>query len=426
MGSETYQHIPEDFLFGAATAGGQVEGHHNSDWAEFEKRNAEKLAKEAQFRDYGNGKLPEDVWARLAPELTDPSNYISKEACGWREGHYIEDLDIAQTLGLKAIRFSIERSWTQPTSSDELNQESILHYQKFIDECEKRGIEPILTFFHFTNPLWISNKGGWENKDIRDNFNRYTKSLLQSIDREFKHILTINEPEVYTFMGWIAGEWPNGEKNLLKAFRVRKNLIETHKKMYSTIKEYDDSILVSSALNLQDIESYSSKLSDRIGTTVANKASNGLFIEKILDEMDFLAINHYMHNVQKGLIPGKYIDTGEKKSDMGWNVNSESLYRVLLSLKKHKKPIIITENGVADAQDSIRPQQIKDAINSINRAIGEGIDVRGYLHWSLLDNIEWDKGEAMRFGLIEIDYKTQKRTVRESAKTYSDIIKSKK
>ncbi len=424
--TEIFENIPQDFMFGASTAGGQVEGNHNSDWEDFEKRNSISLAADskANNKDYGNGSLPPKTYELLKDELSDPLNYISGSAAGWRQGHYIEDLDLAQDMGLTAIRFSPERSWLQPSSSPILDEEAIVHYRKFIDECIKRGIEPIPTLFHFTNPLWIQNKGGWENKDIRESYNRYTKSLLQSLDREFRHVLTINEPEVYTFMGWIAGEWPQERKiALIKAMHVRKNLIEAHKKMYSTIKEYDDTILISASVNLQDIEPSSSRKSDKIGTSLSEKMSNTLFLPKIKDEIDFIALNHYLHNVQRGVIPIKYIDTGEPKSDIGWNLNPDSLYRVLLSLRKYKKPIIITEHGVADKKDTNRSQVLINAISSINRAIGEGIDVRGYLHWSLIDNFEWDKGKAMRFGLIEVDYKTQKRTPRKSATTYADIIR---
>lgn len=416
MGGET---LPKDFLFGAATSGGQVEGHHGSDWEEFEKANADTLSQKGNI-DCGQGKLPEEMYKKLKIELGDPNNYRSGEACGWRQGRYKEELDLMANAGLNALRFSPERSWIEPEEGV-FNEDAIKHYQEFIDECRKRKIEPILTLFHFTNPLWIADKGGWSTKEIVQNFTEYTDSLLKGLDRDLSYVISINEPEVYTLMGWIMRAWPP-QGSITKAPKVRRNLIEAHKRSYDTIKAHSPGTSVSTAVNLSAFRAKSNNPIYRINNNIAQFFSNGLFLPQIVEYCDFIAVNNYM-SFETGMNPVKPSSPFNEKGDNGWGIDPEGLYKLLLSLKKYDKRVMITEHGVADKEDSRRPKLLKDAFTSIERAIQSGVDVMGYLHWSLIDNTEWDKGKAMRFGLIGINFETQERTPRGSLQTYSDIIR---
>ncbi len=433
MAVEIESQFPDNFLFGAATAGHQVGDNlrGGSDWNEFERKNAGNLALEATGeKDYGNGPLPPETWEKVRRHAKDPLNYISGEASGWWKGHWREDLDIAQDLGIKAIRFSIERAQTQPATGQELDPEAIRHYREFIKACRERNIEPVATLFHFVNPQWFAEGGGWPNSDLARDFPRYVRDLIRAIDGEVSYYTPINEPEVYVFEGWLMGEWPPQRINDLKgALRVRKNLIDAHKRTFDVIKEEygDDQTQVSAAINLTYNEPKTSRLTDRLGSAIANKLTNGMFLPQMVSHMDFVGINHYMHNVKSGINPqaGVFQNEGELRSDLGWYLNPESLYEVIMATaRKYKKPVIVTEHGLADAEDRYRPQFIREGLGQILRAIQDGAVVLGYMHWALIDNYEWDKGFWPRFGLIAVDYQTQERRARESAREYSGIIKA--
>ncbi len=420
--------FPPDFLFGAATSGGQTEGNHNSNWEEFEIKNAKRLSKNPKDRDFGNGKLPKRVRDLLTTELSDPENYRSGNAIGWREGKYIEDLDIAVDLGLKAIRFSPERSFIEPQQGI-FNPEAIQHYQKFIDECKKRGIEPIMTLFHFTEPLYITKQGGWQKKEMVKNFSNYSETLLQLLDKEIQYIITINEPEIYSYLGWIRGEFPPNKRNIYEFSKVRKNLIEANKLMYDRLKKIYPESKISAALNLMHTESKTNKPIDRLLAFTIDKIQKSLFAPQIIEHTDFISLNHYFHNVVSGsiFVGGNFSNSYiEKRSDLGWYLNPESIYHLLIYLhKQYNKPIFITENGLADKNDTYRSWYIKKTLEYVKKAMKEDVNVIGYLHWTLTDNFEWDKGKAARFGLVAVDSKTQERHIRDSAKIYSDIIKNK-
>ena len=421
--------FPEAFIFGASTSGGQTEGNHNSDWSQFEKRNAESLSQNPQKRDFGNGRLQKRARELLIPELSDPDNYRSGNGIGWREGRYIEDLDIAQDLGLEAIRFSLERSFIEPQEGV-INNDAIAHYKKFIEECNRRGIIPMTTLFHFTNPKWISEKGGWERKEIVENFSNYSERLLKLLDTEFPYIIAINEPELYSYLAYIKGEFPPEKQNIYKFATVRKNLIECNKVMYEKLKNQYPTSQISTALNLIDVEAKTKKPTDQLIVSVIDKVQKSLFAPQIIEYADFISLNHYFHNIFSGSITtgGNFSNSyTEKRSDLGWYLNPESIYHTLKYLhEQYRRPIFITENGLADKNDIYRSWYIEEILKYVKKAMDEGVDIRGYLYWSLTDNFEWNKGKAARFGLVAIDYKTQKRSIRNSAYTYSDIIKNKK
>ncbi len=423
--------VPRDFKFGAGVSGMQVEGDdYNSDWSDNSPfgRTAQKRARDAsQSTDHGNNagrELPQELWDRIKSKAKDPDNYVRGKSIGWEDDGYKEDLDIAQDLGLSMVRTSIERSRLEPVEG-EFDPKAILHYRQFIEDCRERGIEPVITLFHFANPLWLSKKGGFESQEVAQNFANYVEKLLQELDRDIKHIIILNEPEMYVFMGYLYGGWPPEKKNsLITALKVRRNLIEAHKRSYQKIKSYEDSIEVSTSVNLVDVEPKSRNIQDRLGAKLFSRLNN-TFLPKIKGDIDFIALNHYMHNVKKGLDPrsGNFQnEDSEPISDLGWYINPESIYNIIMSLKKYDLPIMVSENGLADSEDRLRPWFLKESIYQVMRAIHEGADVRSYLHWSLVDNIELHEGKWPRFGLIGVDYDTGERTIRWSAREYKRII----
>ncbi|MEK7560283.1 MAG: glycoside hydrolase family 1 protein [Patescibacteria group bacterium] len=373
--------FPKGFYWGAATSAHQVEGKNNNDWTEWEKEHANRLANEASKK-----KFPEHI-LNLNPSPLDQNNYISGEACD-HYNRFREDFDIAKSLGHNAHRFSIEWSRIEPTEG-QWNQKEIQHYQDVINALRERGIEPFVTLWHWTLPTWVAKQGGWENKKTIDDFVRYTYKVTASL-QGVKYWITLNEPEVYTGKSYFTGTWPPQKKSLIKFFKVFCNLIEAHKEAYTTI----------------------SKTGAFSGISQNNFYFN-LFLNKISDYQNFIGINYY-----------KYWNLGRLKSDMNWPIYPKGIFHVLKDLKKYKKPIYITENGLADAKDEKRSDFIREHIKWIARAMKEGANVRGYLHWSLLDNFEWSDGFWPKFGLVEMNYNTMERKIRQSAYEYKKIIES--
>lgn len=392
--------FPDNFLWGASTSAHQVEGDTHNDWSEWEKKNADRLAKEAK------NKYP-------------PQNYISGRACD----HYHlfeEDFRLAKSSGLNAYRFSIEWSRIEP-EKNKFDQKEIEHYQRVVESLRNKNIEPFVTLWHWTIPLWLAREGGWKSKNIVDYFSRYTEKVVSALNKQVNFWMTLNEPDVYTSKSYLAGDWPPQEKSLISSWRVYHNLIKAHLTAYQVIKKINPASQVGIAKHYVYFEAYQNKIINRILKKLADYSWNFYFLNKIKDYQDFIGLNNYLHNrINYGFTKNE----DKCQNDMGWELYPESIYYSLKELSKYKKPIYITENGLADAQDKYRAWYIKEIIKNIERAAKEGVNVRGYLHWSLLDNFEWDKGFWPRFGLIEVDYKNLERKVRPSALEYAKIIKN--
>lgn len=406
--------FPAGFLWGAATSSHQVEGGTFNNWSEWEKKNAERLAKEA-------GKKWQDWQKRRFPEMFDPQNYVSGIACD-HYNRYEADFDLAKEGGHNAHRFSIEWSRIEPEEG-KFDKKEIEHYQKIIKALRERGMEPFVTLWHWTNPVWLEKKGGCESKEFPFYFARYAKYVCEQLKNDVKFWITINEPTSVIASGFVSGVWPPAKKNYFLAWRMYNKFAEAHIAAYKEIHAVSNKAQVGFANILQSFETYREKswldkLMMRAGIYITNKR----FLKKTIGFNDFLTVQYYFHNRFK--FPRK-IRLGDKPvSDLNWEIYPPGIYFILRWLKKYNLPIYITENGLADASDSQREQFIKDHLHWTQKAIGEGADVRGYFHWSLLDNFEWDKGFWPRFGLIEIDYKTLERKPRESFYAYKKIIEN--
>ena len=401
--------FPAQFYWGSTTSAHQVEGGNVNDWTEWEKANAERLAKEACKK--------WQPWQREKfPEMFKPENYISGLACD-HYNRYEKDFDIVKSLGHNAHRLSIEWSRIEPEEG-KFDEKEIEHYRKVILALRQRGIEPFVTLWHWTNPLWIRDLGGWENKKTIEYFLRYTDKVLQSL-KNVQFWITLNEPEIYSSDSYLTGVWPPQKKNLISYLAVIKNLIKAHKKVYKIIKKISPQAQIGIAKNNIYFEANKNKAINIVLKKFIDWWWNFYFLNQIKNYQDFIGLNHYFHNlINYGF--GK----NEKKvvSDMNWELYPEAIYFVLKDLKKYNKPIYITENGLADAQDKKRKWFIEEIFKNVAKAIKEDVDVRGYFYWSLLDNFEWNKGFWPRFGLVEVDYKTLERKIRPSAWEYKKII----
>ncbi len=407
--------FPEGFLWGASTSAHQVEGNTYNNWSEWEEKNAERLAQEAK------DKL--DVWKEWEsrdyerfPEISESSNYISGHAADHYH-RFKEDFDIAQSLGHSAHRLSIEWSRIEPEEGT-FNEKEIAHYQEVIRALRSRGMEPFVTLWHWPIPVWLDAKGGWESKEIVFYFKRYTQKLVEAFGDEVTFWITLNEPEVFAGHSYLKGYWPPQKKSYFAYRRVIRNLVKAHKVAYKTIKTHNEKAQVCVAKHNIYFES-----SGGVVNTLLKRCAdwwwNDWFLQKIQGYQDIITLNNYRRNrVAYGFNKNENI----RVSDMGWELYPQSLARIAREMyAKYQLPIYVTEHGLADADDSRREWFITESLMHLHKAIQDGVDVRGYLHWSLLDNFEWDKGFWPRFGLVEVDYVTQTRTIRPSAHIYKKI-----
>lgn len=403
--------FPKNFLWGAATASHQVEGGTHNDWSEWEQANADRLAheSEAAFRWNPN-------WQKFRAEATDPQNYISGRACE-HYSRYEEDFDILDKLHLRAYRFSIEWSRIEPKEG-EFDEQAIEHYCTMIASLKRRGIEPFVTLWHWTLPLWLSEKGGTTAKDFPKYFERYTEKVVSALGMDVRFWITLNEPDVVSSHAYLKGAWPPQEKCprlfLVSLFR----LAAAHRLAYTTIKNRFPAAEVGVAKHQVYFEMARPTLINHLLKALADWGWNSFFLNRIKNHQDFIGLNHYNRNV---IDNGFGKNPNKERTDFGWEYHPESLYHATVELARYDKPIYITENGIADASDEMRARFIPEALTALHRAIEAGADVRGYFYWSLLDNFEWDKGFWPRFGLVHVDYATQARTIRPSALEYGTV-----
>lgn len=391
-------HFPKNFLWGAATSAHQVEGNNHNDWSEWEK-----LGRVA------NG-----------------------ETSGQATGHYErfrEDFALAAELRHTAHRFSIEWSRIEPKPGV-FNMDAIAHYRAVLEELHRLHIEPVVTLWHFTNPTWIAAKGGWRNAETVDRFGKFVMVVVRELGPLVKYWITINEPTVYSTASHLLGYWPPEQKNIGASWLVIRNFVAAHQLAYQIIHRHNPSAKVGVANNLNHfVPSRPNNIVDRTLTKFAAFWHNQWWLDQTYQTQDFIGLNYYFHHPLKFKFsewrnlfkpePDGSLET----SDLGWEIHPGGLGSIFDWLRQYRRPIIITENGLADSADRLRSRFISAHVQEMSDAILRGVDIRGYLHWSLLDNFEWREGFAPRFGLIEVDYQTQKRTIRPSAYAYRDIIR---
>jgi len=424
--------FPKGFYFGAAISAHQVEGGNHNDWTEWEKRHAKRQAEVASQRQWP------DYILKNYPNPLQEENYISGKACD-HYNRFREDFDIARKLGHNAHRFSIEWSRIEPEEG-KFNEAEIEHYRKVIKSLRERGIEPFVTLWHWTNPVWFSNIGGWENKRAIYYFERYVKRVTAELHDLVNFWMPLNEPSTYIGASYVQGIHPPGIKSFLRGNNVFWNLVMAAKNAYGAIHQVQPTARVGVAHYLVYHEPFQNYLRNRFITPLIAYIRNRRFLNALDDAQDFIGCQYYHHDAisfEWGAVAANSETFGYKRwgpvtirnkndrtSDLGWEIYPEGIYHVLKDLKKYGKPIYITENGLADARDEKRAKFIEEHLRWVAKAIQEGVDVRGYFYWSLLDNFEWDKGFWPRFGLVEVDYKTMERKIRPSAWKYKEIIEN--
>jgi beta-glucosidase len=418
--------FPKGFLWGASTASHQVEGGNYNQWTVWELENAQRLASTAKERLHWMPK-----WDSVKQYATDPENYLSGDGVKHYD-LYKKDFDLIQKLNLNSFRFGIEWSRIQPKQG-EWDEAEIQHYKDYVNELLDRGIEPIMNLWHWTMPVWFTDLGGFEERSNIKYFKAFVAKVCEELPvKKLKYVITLNEPNVYSSFGYLTGEWPPSKKSLWSTLRVYKNLVTAHKKSYKVLKKANPKLQIGVAAQLANIQAKRPQnLFDLFATRWMRYFWNWWFLNRIKRHQDFVGFNYYFTDYYrfadlKHLKEMQVFHTAnpnQPKNDLGWYMEPEGVYPLLVRVWAHyKKPIMITENGLADKDDEHRRWWIEETIVAMERAISEDIELIGYMHWSLLDNFEWAYGWWPQFGLVHVDRKTMKRTIRPSAKFYAEQV----
>ena len=377
------------------------------------------------------------VWEQV-PLVPEPS--------GLAADHYHlfeKDLDLARSLNHNAYRFSIEWSRIEP-SPGEFSEEELTHYSQVIQACRARKLEPIVTLHHFTSPFWFTKRGGWTSPESPQLFARYTRKVVERLGSRVLWWVTINEPTVLVYYGYLTGIWPPAKRSLQQALGALRNMIEAHQLAYGVIHDWAEleKWLVPHVGLAHHLRGYhpcrQRSVMDRLCAYFRHELGNQWTMKKCRGTMDFIGVNYYTRDfvrwsawnpmqffLGRACLPGHHPSAGPR-SGMDWEIYPEGLWWVLMELKKYRLPILITENGVCSEDDNVRWDFIRSHLREMCKAMTDGAQVVGYLYWSLIDNFEWAHGFSPRFGLIEVDYATQERHVRPSALRLAEVIRTRK
>ena len=399
-------HFPEGFHWGTATAAHQVEGHLVNNWTHHEQRkNLEQSGAAC------------DHWNR------------------WRE-----DFQLLTDLGMTSYRFSIEWSRIEPTEGT-WNNDALAVYSNMVDDLLERGIRPVVTLHHFSHPQWWEAKGGFADRANAPHFVRYCERVFEVLSDRVETWVTINEPTVFSTMGYTLGMFPPGRRSLRATLRVMRNLLLAHADVYLALKKIRPEVRIGIAKNvtLFDPKNRWSPIDWPLARLLEwfwngawrSGVENGRMffgdVSAAKGTLDFVGLNYYTHVLvgpaSVSLLKMKFPKRAhEVATEFGYPMYAEGLRRALDFLAPLGVPIEITENGVADTNDTLRTEHLKRHLWVLSQAIQDGHDVRSYHHWSLMDNFEWAEGYSMRFGLHHVDFETQERTLRPSGAVYKRII----
>jgi beta-glucosidase len=417
--------FPPEFLWGVSTSAHQVEGDNHNQWTE---------------------------WEDAGKTVSGDRSGI---ACDWWSSAE-RDFDLAQELGINALRLSVEWSRIEPQPGN-FNQAALSRYREMLSALHRRGIRPLVTLHHFTNPIWFEKAGGFLSDRSVMHFDRFARKVIEELGDLCDTWVTFNEPNVYSTLGYLVGEFPPGWRSRLGAtIRVLANIARAHAQVYRAIHQLQPQAQVGWTDNY--IVFQPADPDSRFDRTVAgwqHELFNSSFLRLIergalifpfslisgdLQEVkgtcDFVGLNVYNRahvrfdiKFPASLFGHIFIPEDVPQGDPGVNhpygeSYPHAIYLASQNAARLGKPIYILENGVPDAQDRLRPWLLTNAVRELHALIQQGIDVRGYFHWSLVDNFEWSEGWRLRFGLYALDRETQRRIPRPSAQIYSSIVKA--
>lgn len=439
--------FPQDFVWGAATASYQIEGGWNED---------------------GKG---ESIWDRFSHTPGKVQDGDTGDAACDHYHRWADDLNLMKDLGLKAYRLSISWPRILPAGRGGINETGIDFYSRMIDRLLELNIEPYVTLYHWDLPQKLQDEGGWASRSVVDAFVQYADVISGALGDRVKNWITLNEPWVSAFIGYAEGRHAPGHTDLHEALAASHHLLLAHGYSVPVIRANCANANVGITLNLTPQVPASPSVADRNAANWVDGYINRYFLDPLVgrgypqdvvnghgDEMkfvqakdmdvisvpvDFVGVNYYTRGIARS---EKISDAenspptvlrGDEITEMDWEVYPEGLYKTLgrLYFDYDFPAIYVTENGAAfvdevnadgEVDDPARLSYIKRHLEQVQRAIAAGIPVKGYFAWSLMDNFEWGFGFSKRFGLIHVDYVTQKRTFKSSAKWYRQFIQKNK
>lgn len=433
----------EDFLWGVSTAAFQIEGAHDAD---------------------GKGSSIWDVFTAQKGKIKN--NHHAITACDFYN-LYQNDINLIRELNIPNFRFSISWSRIMPTGVQPVNQAGIDYYNKIIDSLLEHNIEPWVTLYHWDLPHALELKGGWTNRESVSWFSEYVEICAQYFGDRVKNWMVINEPSVFTGAGYFLGIHAPGKKGITNYLKAMHHVTLATTAGAKILRNKVSKANIGTTFSCTHIEPFSQNQKDVEAAKRVDTLINRTFIEPILGlgypqddlpvlkklnnyileddlnnlafDFDFIGLQCYTREVVKSslLIPyiGAELISAEKRNvistEMGWEVYPPALYHVLKKFNDYKiKKIIITENGAAfpdtvsngKVYDIKRTHYIQDHLEQILKAKEDGYNVDGYFVWSLTDNFEWAEGYNARFGLIHVDFETQKRTIKHSGLWFGDFL----
>jgi beta-glucosidase len=435
-----------EFSWGVSTAAYQIEGAHDADgkgpsiWDRFVQ-------------------IPKKVHSRHSGNIT--CNYYN---------HFEDDIRLLGELCIPNYRFSISWSRVLPMGAGQVNQKGIDFYSRIIDQCIAQNITPWITLYHWDLPEALQVKGGWTNRDIIEWFSFFVSLCVKNFGDRVKHWMVLNEPIVFTGAGYFLGVHAPGKRGLSNFMSSAHHAAICQAEGGRIIKELLPQAKVGTTFSYSHIEPYRLNNKDISAAKRTDALLNRMFIEPLLGlgypikdlkvlnriekymkagdesrlafDMDFIGLQNYTREIvtHSHFVPfiGARILKAEKRNvkrtEMGWEVYPQAIYHALMRIGEYKKikEIIVTENGAAfhdimqegKVNDSERILFLKEHIAQVLRARQQGVAVNGYFVWTFLDNFEWAEGFRPRFGLIHIDYATQKRTVKASGYWYRSFLKT--
>lgn len=415
MTKKTELKFPKNFLWGVSTSAHQIEGGNYNQWSVWELEHAKSLAAQAEYQ-YGDLAS----WDDYEVEAKNPENYVSGKGPNHFQ-RYEEDFTIAEKMGLNAFRFSVEWSRIEPKEGS-WDAAALAHYKQYIANLKKRGIEPIMTLFHFTVPVWFAEMGGFEKRSNCKYFVRFAEKIAEELGRNVKYIITMNEPETYASQGYLSGNWPPNVQNKRRFTTVLNNLAAMHNKTATMLHAKSTKFKVSVAKNSPYVYPGDDSMLSVRTAKMQQYFKDDYFLRRVIKKCDFLGVNYYVSDRIYGY---RVHNPNQHVSDLGWDMQPENIQYVLERLhQKYGLPIMVTENGLADGSDTARKWWLMHTFMGMAKAQEEGVKLLGYLHRSLIDDFEWSQGYWPRFGLISVEHETGKRAPRPSAVWYAKTIRN--
>jgi beta-glucosidase len=382
------------------------------------------------------------------PGVADAAN--SGGACGFWN-HLNDDIDRMKELGIKAFRFSFEWSDIEPIRGS-YDKQALENYHRLFKKLSEHHITPWMTLHHFTHPMWFEQLGGFEKEENLQYFIDFCHMIVKEFGDHVTHWGTFNEPGMYIFNSYVRGKWPPGVANLQRAGTVLQNMLHTHVAVYEMVKKMQPHSYIGFMHNIMPFKAYN--YWNPIERMVCYYV-NHIFHDSITDffvkgkfnfsvpffvhikskmpqakySFDFFGLNYYSCNMLRMNWRLKNTISFECPANYtpDYGVGFHGLYHVIKNVHakitgKRKIPIYITENGIADGYDLYRKKFIEESMMAVHKAVKKGFNVKGYFYWSFMDNLEWDLGYVPKFGLYEVNFDTQERTLRKGAQPFLDII----